>query len=115
MNKPTLKPRWIQMLLAIKQACMEDNDLSNKVCGCGRMAVAHYMDELIACVVKLETACEEYFSAMEIEKNENLEYFELLGGYTPDILDDAQIDEVKAIVKKWHEADKEEENHEACN
>ena len=99
------------MLLAIKQACMEDNDLSNKVCGCGRMAVAHYMDELIACVVKLETACEEYFSAMEREEEENQAYRDLLGDYTPDMLKDSERADLAAIVKMWQEADKEDEQN----
>lgn len=101
MNKPKLNPRWINLLLMIKQACMDDNDLSMKVCGCGKFAVAHYMDKMIACVMELETACEEYFGAMERNKNECQEYYELLEGFTPDMLSDAQIAEVKAIVKKW--------------
>ena len=108
MNKPKLNPRWIQLLLKIKQACMEDNDLSMKVTGCGKLAAARYIDELIACAVKLETACEDYFEAMERNENECQAYYELLGGYEPDMLTDAQIAEVKALVKKWKESDEEE-------
>ena len=108
MNKPKLNPRWIRLLLMIKQACMDDNDLSMKVCGCGKFAVARYMDEMIACVVNLETACEEYFDAMELNENECQEYYELLEGFKPDLLSDAQIAEVKALVKKWKESDEEE-------
>lgn len=113
MNKPELKPRWIHLLLTIKHACMEDNDLSMKVTGCGKLAAARYIDELIACAVKLETACEEYFDAMERNEEENTAYYELLEGYTPDLLTEAERADVKAIVNKWKEADKEEENHEA--
>lgn len=113
MNKPKINPRWIQLLLKIKQACMDDNDLSMKVCGCGKFAVARYMDELIACAVKLETACEEYFDVMERNEEENTAYYELLGGYTPDMLTEAERADMKAMVNKWQEADKEEENHEA--
>lgn len=108
MNKPKLNPRWIYLLLKIKQACMDDNDLSMKVCGCGKFAVARYMDEMIACVVNLETACEEYFDAMERNENECQEYYELLESFTPELLSDAQIAEVKALVKKWKESDEEE-------
>lgn len=99
------------MLLKIKQACMEDNDLSAKVCGSGKFVVARYMDDMIACVMDLETACEEYFDAMERNKNECQAYYELLDGYEPDMLTDAQIAEVKALVKKWQLEDEEEENH----
>lgn len=113
MNKPNLNPRWIHLLLTIKHACMEDNDLSMKVTGCGKSAAARYIDELIACAVKLETACEEYFDAMERNEEENTAYYELLEGYTPDMLTEAERADVKAIVNKWKEADKEEENHEA--
>lgn len=108
MNKPKINPRWIQLLLKIKQVCMEDNDLSLKVFGCGKFAVASYMDEMIACVVKLETACEEYFDAMERNVNKCEAYYELLESFTPDMLNDAQIDEVKALVKKWKQTDEEE-------
>ena len=108
MNKPKLNPRWIHLLITIKQACMEDNELSMKVTGCGKLAAARYIDDLIACAVKLETACEDYFEAMERNKNECQEYYELIEGFTPDMLSDAQIAEVKAIVKKWKEADEEE-------
>lgn len=111
MNKPNLNPRWIHLLLTIKHACMEDNDLSQKVCGCGKMAVAHYMDELIGCAVKLETACEEYFSAMEREEEENQAYRDLLGDYTPDIINESKRADLEAIVKMWQEADKEDEHH----
>ncbi|MGN1369959.1 MAG: hypothetical protein ACI4WX_13900 [Aristaeellaceae bacterium] len=102
MNKPSLNPRWIHLLLTIKHACMEDNDLSEKVCRCGKFAVAHYMDELIACAVKLETACEEYFAAMEREEEENQAFYDLFEGYTPDIMTDEHIAELKAMVKKWN-------------
>lgn len=111
MNKPELKPMWIQLLLKIKHACMEDNDLSMKVTCCGKLAAARYIDELIACVVKLETACEEYFSAMEREEEENQAYRDLLGDYTPDMLKDSERADLAAIVKMWQEADKEDEHH----
>lgn len=113
MNKPELNPRWIHLLLKIKHACMEDNDLSMKATGCGKLAAARYIDELIACAVKLETACEEYFDAMERNEEENTAYYELLEGYTPDLITEAERADVKAMVNKWKEADKEEENHEA--
>lgn len=113
MNKPELNPRWIHLLLTIKHACMEDNDLSMKATGCGKLAAARYIDALIACAVKLETACEDYFEAMERNENECQEYYELLGGYEPDMLTDAQIAEVKALVMKWKGDDDEEGNHEA--
>lgn len=108
MNKPKINPRWICMLLKIKQACMEDNDLSAKVCGSGKFVVARYMDDMIACVMELETACEEYFDAMERNVNKCEAYYELLESFTPDMLNDAQIAEVKALVKKWKESDEEE-------
>lgn len=108
MNKHELNPRWIHLLLTIKHACMEDNDISMKVCGCGKMAAARYIDELIACAVKLETACEDYFEASDRNADENTAYYELLEGYTPDMLNDAQIADVKALVKKWDETSEEE-------
>ena len=95
------------MLLKIKQACMEDNDLSAKVCGSGKFVVARYMDDMIACVMELETACEEYFDAMELNKNECQAYYDLLEGFTPDMLNDEQIADVKALVKKWDKADED--------
>ena len=111
MNKPSLNPWLIHMLMKIKQACMEDNDLSLKVTSCEKFAAARYIDDLIECAVKLETACEDYFDAMERNENDCQAYYNLLDGYEPDMLTDAQIAEGKALVKKGKGEDEEEENH----
>ena len=65
------------------------------------------MDELIAFAVKLDTSCEEYFATMEREEEENQAFYDLFEGYTPDIMTDEHIADVKALVKKWNEEHEE--------
>lgn len=97
--------RSISLLVTMKQRIMEDNDLSIEVSDCGRYAAAHYIDELIQNSLEMERRYHETMDYYRLEKDENEEYKELLGGYTADLLNEEEKAEVQALVKKWKEKD----------
>lgn len=103
------------MLVNIKQALLADNDLCNKVCKLGKLAMASYMDDLIKKVCRLETLYHDYYCTFKINKETLDEIDFLMNGYTPDVLSDERLAELKALVNKWLAEDGEEETHNAQN
>lgn len=99
--------RSVSMLVKIKQALITDNNLCNTVCGLGKLAMANYMDELINNVCRIETLYHDYYCTYEIMK-ETLDEIEcLMDGYTPDVLSDDRLNEMKALISKWKAQDED--------
>ena len=109
--------RGIAMLVSIKQGLLADNDLCMKVCRLGKLAMANYMDELIKTICMLETQYHDYKCTFLITKGTLDEIDNLMNGYTPDMLSDERLDEIKKLVNKWAEEDEQgdiqdgKENH----
>ena len=102
-NKPTISPRAIQLLVYLRQACFKDNDLSLKATKCGGIAAAHIIDDLIGNALRMETDYYDTMTNLRAEREENAAFHELFGGYTPDILNEKETAQIKAIVSEWEE------------
>lgn len=111
MTRPEIKipARSISVLVEIKQKLLEDNDLSLKISGCGKLAVAHYIDELIASATKMETLYNDYKTQYHLLCELRNGYYKLLHHYPEDINDERKT-ELKALVDKWLAEDEEEED-----
>lgn len=106
MSERYIPARAISVLLQMKQAMLADNALAIKVSGCGKIAVANYIDDLIAKATKLETLYHDYRESFNREYETVKEYLNLLG-YTPDQLNDEEKAELRALVEKWRKKDEE--------
>lgn len=94
----------IALLTRVKQAILGDNVLSSKITGCGSLAAAHYIDELIVNATRVETLYHDYMLNYKMRKEQVDEYYTLLHR-DPDDMTDDQKAELAALVAKW---DKEE-------
>lgn len=111
MTEIKIPARSISVLVEIKQKLLADNDLSLKISGCGKLAVANYIDELIANVTKLETLYHDYKTNYNIEKEYFNAYHRLLR-YLPEDIDDDRKTELKTLVDKWLAEDEREDDDE---
>lgn len=102
------------MLVEIKQRCLADNNLSLKISGCGKLAVANYIDELIGTVVKLETLYHDYKTSYYLASETRNDYYKLLH-YFPDNISDERRAELKTLVNKWLAQDAEEEHEDEAH
>ena len=101
--------RAIQLLIDIKLELIADNDLALKLTGCGKIAAARILDDLIKTVLELET---KYASAREelvYIRKENVAYGELFEDFKPDMLSDEEKAQLRALVAEWRQADEERE------
>lgn len=105
MDKPIISPRAIQLLVYLRQACFKDNDLSLEATRCGGIAAAHIIDDLIGNALRMETDYYDGMTHLSAERVENAAFRELFCGYTPDILNEKQTAQIKAIVSEWEEQD----------
>lgn len=99
--------RSVSMLVKIKQALLADNDLCNRVCGLGKLAMANYMDDLINNACRIETLYHDYYCTYKITKETLDEIDRLMDGYTPDVLSDDRLNEMKALISKWKAQDED--------
>lgn len=97
--------RSISMLLQIKQAFLADNETALKVSNCGNLTAAHYIDDLINTVTRLETDYQDLRMRLEVARMKNEEHCKMLGGYTIEVLTDKEKSELQALVEKWRKAD----------
>ena len=100
--------RPITMLLDIKQALMQDNDLSIKVAKCGKQVVADYIDRLVSSVMMLETYCDKYEGYFKIYREECEAYADLLCGLSTDQLTADEKEQIKALAQTFIKEDEEE-------
>lgn len=103
--KPSVSPRAIQLLVYLRQACFDDDALSLKATRCGSIAAAHIIDDLIGNALRLETHYHDAVTSLYAERQENAAYRELFGGYTPDILNEKEKEQIRAIVSDWRADD----------
>ena len=111
-NPIVITPNAVHMLVKIRQACFADNGVSLRVTGCGSIAAAHIIDDLITNVLALETEYRRVSIDLKAEREENAEYREMLGDYTVDELNDDEKEKLRALVAEWQKADREEESNE---
>ena len=105
MTECRIPARSISMLVGIKQALLADNELCNKVCKLGKLAMANYMDDLIEKVCRLETLYNDYYCTFKIIKSTLDEIDKLMDGYTPDVLSEERLAELQALIHKWQKQD----------
>lgn len=97
----------IRMLMNLKQALLDDNDLSLKVTRCGSIAAAHHFDDLIEAALDLETDYHSLRNEYIAVREENRMYHELLGDRAPDQLLEEEKAQIQALVKGWEESDED--------
>ena len=97
--------RSVELLMTIRAALMDDNDLSLKVARRGWIAAVNGLDKAIEVIVKLESLCAVY--KRQLADNEALMtmYDSMLGGYDNGTLTDERKAELKAMVEKWQAED----------
>ena len=107
MNKEYISCRAMYTLIIIKRKLMEDNDLASKVSNSSCLTVAHYIDEIMSGIMRMESDLFDCQMTLKAEKEENKDYQELLGGYTADMLSDEEREKVSALVKEFEKSDEE--------
>lgn len=100
--------RIVGLLMEIRAALMDNNDLSLMVAQRGWIAAVNGIDRAIEMIVKLESL----HAMHERQLADNTElltmYESMLGGYDDDTLTDERKAELKALVDKWQEEDENE-------
>lgn len=100
--------RIVRMLMDIRAALMDNNDLSLKIARLGWIAAVNYLDAAIENIVKLESLCA--IQKRQLEDNKELleMYSNMLGDYDDNTLSYERKVELKALVDKWQEEDEAE-------
>lgn len=97
--------RIVVLLMDIRAALMDNNDLSLKVTRRGWIAAVNGLDGAIEMIVKLESL----HAMHERQLADNAElltmYDSMLGGYDGNTLTDDRKAKLKALVDKWQEED----------
>lgn len=100
--------RTVGLLMDIRAALMDNNDLSLKVARRGWIAAVNGLDRAIEIIVKLESL----HTMHERQLADNAElltmYRNMLGGYDDGALSDDRKAELKALVDKWLKEDEAE-------
>ncbi len=97
--------RIVGLLIDIRAALMDDNDLSLKVARMGWIAAVNYLDAAIEKIVKLESLCAMYKRQHADDKEMLDMYRNMLSYYDDNTLSDKRKAELKALVDKWHAED----------
>ena len=105
----SISPRAMYALHILKNKLTADNDLALRASNTGGLVIAHYIDEIVAGAMKLETELLDCRIHLEIYRKSDEAYRELVGDYTPDILTEDEKAELRALVEKWREKDREDE------
>lgn len=96
------------LLMDIRAALMDNNNLSINVARRGWYAAVNSLDRAIEIIVKLESL----HTMHERQLADNVErltmYNNMLGGYDADTLSDERKAELKALVDKWQKEDETE-------
>ena len=95
--------RIVGLLMDIRAALMDNNDLSLKVARRGWIAAVNGLDTAIETIVKLESL--HAINERQLADNAELltMYRNMLGDYNADMLSDERKAELKALVDKWQE------------
>lgn len=105
-NDPKIPSGGVALLTRVKQACLDDNNLSIKITQCGGVAAAHYIDDLITNAFRIESLYRELRISNDLWKRTAHEYCGLLGRYPEELTED-QKTELAMLAAKW---DAEEED-----
>ena len=105
----SISPRAMYALHILKSKLTADNDLALKATNTGSMVIAHHIDEIVAGIMKLETELLDCRLHLDILREEVKGYRELLDDYTAEMLSDDEKAELRALVEKWREKDKEDD------
>lgn len=100
--------RIVGLLMDIRLALMDDNDLSLKVARRGWIAAVNDLDAAIEKIVKLESQCAVYKRQLADDKELLEMYSNMLGDYDDETLSDERKAELKALVNKWQKEDDSE-------
>lgn len=97
--------RIVVLLMDIRTALMDNNDLSLNVARRGWFAAVNDIDEAIEKIVRLESLCA--IQKRQLEDNAELltMYKSMLGDYDDGTLSDERKAELKALVDKWLKED----------
>lgn len=100
--------RIVGLLMDIRSALMENNDLSLKVARRGWCVALGDLETAIKYIITLETVCVEYKCKIADDKVQLEMYSNMLGDYDADTLSDERKAKLKALVDKWQKEDENE-------
>ena len=100
--------RIVGLLMDIRAALMDNNDLSLKVARRGWCVAIGDIEKAIEQIITLESMCAEYKGKIADDKVQLEMYSNMLGDYDADTLSDERKAELKALVDKWQEEDEAE-------
>ena len=109
MKNISISPRAMYALHILKNKLTADNDLALRASNTGNLVIAHHLDEVVSGIMTLETELLDCRIQLEIYRRADEAYRELVGDYTPDILTEDEKAELRALVEKWREKDREDE------
>lgn len=100
--------RTVELLMDIRSALMDDNDLSLNVARRGWIAAVNDLDRAIEMIVGLESLCAIRKRQLADNKELLTMYDNMLGGYDEETLPADRKAELKALVDKWQKEDEAE-------
>lgn len=100
--------RSVMLLMDMRSALMDDNDLALSVARRGWIAAVSGLDGAIEVIVKLESMCAAYKRQLADNKELLTMYSDMLGDYDEEMLSDERKAELKALVDKWQKEDEDE-------
>lgn len=109
MKNISITPRAMYALHILKNKLTADNDLALRTSNTGSLVIAHHLDEVVSGIMRLETELLNCRIHLEIYRKSDEAYRELVGDYTPDILTEDEKAELRALVEKWREKDREDD------
>lgn len=95
----------VGLLMDIRAALMDNNDLSLKVARRGWCVALADIETAIGYIITLETVCAEYKCKIADDRAQIEMYSNMLGGYDDGALSDERKAELKVLVDKWHAED----------
>ena len=100
--------RIVGLLMDIRSALMDDNDLSLNVARRGWITAVNDLDAAIEKIVKLESLCAIRKRQLADNKELLTMYDNMLGGYDEETLPADRKADLKALVEKWEKEDEAE-------
>ena len=104
-DDPKIPSGGVALLTRVKQACMDDNDLSLKITKCGGIVAAHYIDDLITNAFWIESLYREFKTSNDFWKQTAHEFLDLLGMYPEELTENQKVD-LAALTAKWDAEEK---------
>ena len=105
---PNRTRRIVGLLMDIRAALMDNNDLSLKVARRGWCVALRDLEKAIEYIITLESMCVEYKGMIADDKVQLEMYSNMLGDYDADMLSDERKAELKALVDEWQKEDENE-------